>query len=69
MNRKLTIAVTFILLLLFKPNTNLSQIVLWQPIGPWGGTVNDIAIAPSQTNILYALQRLSVLKSIENDEL
>ncbi len=35
----------------------------WRPIGPWGGKVDDIVIAPSQTGTLYALQRDEVLKS------
>ena len=63
MNQKLILA---ILPMLFLDYVNAyAQSRQWQPIGPWGGRIDDIAIAPSQTNILYALQEITVLKSID----
>ena len=50
------------ILLYISEENALAQNLQWQPIGPWGGTVDDIAIAPSETNVLYARQVLSVLK-------
>jgi photosystem II stability/assembly factor-like uncharacterized protein len=41
----------------------LAQNHQWQPIGPWGGKIIDIAIAPNKSNVLYALHENTVLNS------
>ena len=62
MNYKL--AIVLIISLLRGSEFAFAQNFHWQPIGPWGGSVADIAIAPSESRVLYALQGLSILRSI-----
>lgn len=63
MSQITTIVITSIIFLSNIPVR--SQNRQWQPIGPWGGRVDEIAIAASEPNILYALQTSTILKSTD----
>jgi len=65
MKRNLTITVILTLLVFSSQRNLMGQTGAWQPIGPWGGMVDDLTIAPSQTNVLYALIGSTILKSTD----
>ncbi len=59
------VVVLFVLLLL--PTWVIqAQTHIWKPIGPWGGEISSLAIAPGKTNVLYALLGISILRSSDH---